>query len=74
VSIVERRAPYLLPVATDAVNKHWLSEEECEDLSRVVLAELLHHLGPDDQPDRNGAEADDLLGVIEMQRRSYWRP
>jgi len=74
VRIVERRAPALLPLARDAVNKRWLSDEEVEALAGVALAEFLDHLGPDDEPDREGVEADNLLGVIEMQRRSYWTP
>ena len=64
----------LLGLATDAVNQRWLSDEEAEALSRVALDEFLAHLGPGDEPDREGAEADDLLGMIEMQRRGYWRP
>jgi hypothetical protein len=69
--IVRRRAPDLLPTA-EAVNQRWLSDEECEALSRVALAELLDHLDPDDEPDQEGVDADDLLGVIETQRRGFW--
>ena len=70
--IVERRAPDLLPMAAEDVNERWLSEAECEALARVALDEFLDHLGPDDEPDRKGVEADELMGVIEMQRWSYW--
>jgi hypothetical protein len=70
--MVERRAPDLLRLASDSVNHRWLSDEECEALSRVALDEFLAHLGPDDEPDQAGVEADDLLGVIEMQRRGFW--
>ena len=73
VAIVEREAPNLLPVARDAINERWLTDEECEALVSVVLGVFLAHLGSDDEPDREGAEADDLLGRIEMQRASYWR-
>lgn len=71
IKLVEGRAPDLRALATDAVNQRWLSDEECEALSRVALDEFLAHLGPDDEPDREGVEADDLLGIIEMQRRSF---
>jgi len=70
--IVRRRAPDLVPTA-EAVNQRWLSDEECEALSRVTRAEFLDHLGPNDQPDQEGVDADDLLGVIEMQRRGFWQ-
>lgn len=72
IRLVERRASDLRALATDAVNQRWLSDDECKALSRVALDEFLAHLGPDDEPDREGVEADDLLGVIEMQRRSFW--
>lgn len=72
VGIVSRRAPALVSVA-EAVNRRWLTDEECEALSDVALGEFLAHLGPNDEPDREGREADDLLGLIEMQRRSYWQ-
>ena len=72
IALVQRRAPDLRALATDAVNQRWLSDDECEALSRVALDEFLAHLGPDDEPDREGVKADDLLGVIEMQRRSFW--
>ena len=72
IALVEQRAPDLRALATDAVNRRWLSDDECESLARVALDELLAHLGPDDEPDRQGVEADDLVGLIEMQRRSYW--
>jgi hypothetical protein len=73
VEIMGREAPDLLPLARDAVNATWLTDEECEALSSVVLRIFLAHLDPDDEPDREGAEADDLLGRIEMQRPGYWR-
>lgn len=71
VGIVERRAPDLVSLANQ-VNSRWLSDAECEALSRVALNEFLAHLGPDDEPDQAGADADELVGVIEMQRRGYW--
>ena len=73
VALVERRAPDLRPIAAHAVNQRWLSDSEAEALSDVALQEFLDHLGPDDEPDQEGVDADDLLGVIEMQRRGYWR-
>ncbi len=72
IKLVERRAPDLKALAIDAVNQRWLSDDECGALSRVALDEFVAHLGPDDEPGREGVEADDLLGVIEMQRRSFW--
>lgn len=72
IALVERRAPDLRGLVADAVNQRWLFDDECEALSRVALAEFLAHLGPDDEPDREGVEADELLGVIEMQRRGFW--
>ncbi|HMJ32315.1 MAG TPA: hypothetical protein VK501_00245 [Baekduia sp.] len=71
VAIVERRAPALLPLAGE-INRRWLSDEECEALSRLALNEFLDHLGPDDEPDRAGVDADELVGVLEMHRRGYW--
>jgi hypothetical protein len=72
VTIVEDRAPELLPLVAE-VNVRWLTDEECEALSHVALNEFIDHLGPDDEPDRAGVEADELVGVIEMQRRRYWQ-
>jgi hypothetical protein len=60
-------------LARDAVNKRWLTDEECESLTSVVLGVFTDHLGPDDEPDQQGAEADDLLGRIAMQGARYWR-
>ena len=39
----------------------------------VLLNVFLDSLDKDDEPAREGAEADDLLGRIEMQREDYWR-
>lgn len=72
VGILEQRAPDLLPLAGE-VNRRWLSDEECEALSAVALGEFIDHLGPDDEPDGAGVDADELWGVIEMQRRGYWQ-
>ena len=74
MEIIGREAPDLLPLAREAVNARWLTDEECEALTSVLLGAFLARLHPDDEPDRQGAEADDLLGRIEMQRASYWRP
>jgi hypothetical protein len=73
IEIVGREAPDLLPLARDAVNTRWLTDDECEALASVVLRVFLAHIGPDDEPDQQGVEADDLLGRIQMQRTSYWR-
>ena len=72
VGIIERVAPELLPVARDAVNARWLTTEECEALVSALLNVFLNSLGCDDEPTREGAEADDLLGRIEMQREDFW--
>jgi hypothetical protein len=69
--IVELEAPDLPPLARDAVNARWLTDEECEVLTNVLMRVFLAHLGPDDEPDRRGAEADDLLGKLQLQRASY---
>ena len=73
MEIIGREAPDLLPLARDAMNARWLTDEECEALTSIVLDASLAHRGPDDEPDRQGDEADHLLGRIEMQRESYWR-
>lgn len=72
MQIVERAAPDLLPLARHAVNARLLTDEECEALSNVLLRVFVTHLGPDDEPDREGAEADDLLGRLQLQCASYW--
>jgi hypothetical protein len=74
VEIVGREKPALAPLAEEAVNARWLTDEECEALVSVLLGVFTRHLGPDDEPDREGVEADSLLGRIEMQRRGYWQP
>jgi hypothetical protein len=72
VAIIEREAPKLLEIARDAVNARWLTDEEAQALSRVLLDVFLRSLDQYDEPDREGLEADDLLGRVEMQRRGYW--
>jgi hypothetical protein len=72
VAIIEREAPELLPLAQDAVNARWLTDDEAEALNRVLLDVFLRSRDQDDEPSREGAEADDLLGRVEMQRRGYW--
>ncbi len=73
IEIIGRAAPDLLPVARDAVNARWLTDEEGASLTNVLLDVFLRSLDRDDEPSREGAEADDLLGRIEMQRQDYWR-
>lgn len=38
----------------------------------VLLGVFLRSLDADDEPSRDGAEADDLGGRIEMQREGHW--
>lgn len=71
VEIIQREAPELAPLAQDAVNARWLDDDECESLTGVLLAVFTAHLDAHDEPDRDGAEADDLIGRIEIQRRGY---
>ena len=71
VAVIEREAPELLAIARDAVNTRWLADDEAEALNRVLLDAFLAS-GHDGEPSREGAEADDLAGRVEMQRRSYW--
>ena len=73
VTIIQREAPNLLAIARDAVNARWLTDDEVEALNRVLLDVFLRSLDHDDEPNREGVEADNLLGRIEMQRRGYWR-
>jgi hypothetical protein len=72
VDIIGQEKPELLPLARDAVNARWLDDAECEALTNALLKVFLAHLGPDDEPDRYGATADELTALIEMQRPSYW--
>lgn len=72
MGIIERVAPELLPLARDAVNARWLTTEECEALVSALLDVFLDSLDRHDEPTREGAEADDLIGRIEMQREDYW--
>jgi hypothetical protein len=72
IDIIGREKPELLPLARDAVNTRWLDDAECEALTSTLLNVFLAHLRPDDEPDRYGATADELTGLIEMQRPSYW--
>ena len=72
VSVIDRAAPELLPLARDAVNKRWLTNEECEALVSALFGVFLDSLDQDDEPRREGTEADDLLGRVEMQREEYW--
>jgi hypothetical protein len=74
VELVRRRAPSLLQLATTAVNRRWLTDDEAAGFSQVALDEFLEHLGPDSEPDREGVAADDLMGDIEKQRRGFWEP
>lgn len=71
--IIGRESPDLLPLARDAVNSRWLTDDECQALVDVLLNVFLDSLDRDDEPSREGAEADDLLGRTEMQRQDYWR-
>ena len=73
VEIIRREAPDLVPLAQDAVNARWLEDNECQALSQVLLRVFINHLGSHDEPDRQGVEADGLIGRVEMQRRGYWR-
>jgi hypothetical protein len=73
IEIIEREAPHLLPLARDEVNTRWLTGEECKALVNVLLDMFLRSLDLNDEPSREGAQADDLLGRIEMQRQDYWR-
>ena len=73
IEIIGRAAPELLPVARDAVNARWLTDEEGASLTNVLLDVFLRSLDRDDEPSREGAKADDLLGRIEMQRQDHWR-
>jgi hypothetical protein len=72
VAIIDREAPELLAMAQNAVNGRWLTNGEAEALNRVLLDVFLRSLDQDDEPSREGVEADDLLGRVEMQRRGYW--
>jgi hypothetical protein len=72
VEIIARDAPDLLPLARDAVNVRWLDDDECERLTNALLDVFRSHLRPNDEPDMYGATADDLIGLVEMQRRGYW--
>ena len=72
MGIINRTAPELLPLARDAVNARWLTTEECEALVSALLNVFLDPVDRDDEPTPEGAEADDLLGRIEMQREAYW--
>jgi hypothetical protein len=72
VGIIEREAPELLDIARDAVNTRSLTDDEAEALKRVLLDVFLRSLDQDDEPSREGVEADGLLGSVEMQRRGYW--
>lgn len=72
VAIVEREAPELLAIARDAVNARWLTDDEAGALNRVLLDVFLRSLDQEDEPSREGVEADSLLGRVEMQRRGYW--
>ena len=73
IEIVRREAPDLLPLAREAVNARWLSTDECKALTDVLLGVFLDSRDRDQSPTREGVEADDLLGRIEMQRQDYWR-
>jgi len=56
-----------------AVNSRWLSDDEVRELNAVLFAVFMEHLGPDSEPDATGRAADDLVGLIEMQRESFFR-
>jgi hypothetical protein len=73
IGIIEVEAPDLVPIARDAVNARWFTDDEVEALNRVLLNVFLRSLDRDDEPDAKGVEADNLLGRVEMQRRAYWR-
>jgi hypothetical protein len=73
IEIIAREAPDRLPLARHAVNARWLDDDECETLTSALLDVFTSHLGPDDEPDAYAAKADDLIGLIEMQRPGYWQ-
>ena len=50
VTIIEREAPELLPLAQDAVNARWLTDDEAEALNRVLLDVFLRSRDQDDDP------------------------
>jgi hypothetical protein len=73
VEIVRRHRPELLTLARDEVNTRWLTDDEAHSLSDVLLAVFLDHLGDADEPDAEAAAADDLVGLVEMQREAFFR-
>ena len=73
IEIISRVAPNLVPLARDEVNTRWLTEDECEALTAALENVFLESLDRDNETTGEGAEADDLLGRLEMQRRGYWR-
>ena len=72
VAFIERDAPELLTTARDAVNAWWLTDDEADALNRVV-PEILLRSERDGEPSREGVEADDRCGRVEMRRRTYWQ-
>jgi hypothetical protein len=57
IEIIEREAPQLTPLARDAVNHRWLSDEECAALVNVLLDVFLRSRDQDDEPRGEGADA-----------------
>jgi hypothetical protein len=72
IEIVDRQARALGGLAREAVNGRWLTDDECQQLSKVLLDVFLDHLDLEDEPDREGVEADELLSRVAMQTESYW--
>jgi hypothetical protein len=72
VDLTERYAPHLTALARDAVNRRWLTQDECDALGGLMLAISLEHLGPGGEPEGEGREADLLAGRLAMQAREFW--
>lgn len=73
VALVARDAPSLVPLATDAVNQRWLTDEETAALSKVALDEFCGHLSPGEANRTDRALLPTTSwGLLEKQRRAFW--
>jgi hypothetical protein len=63
VASIEREAPELRNLACDAVNARWLTDDEAGALNGIRLNVFLRSLDQEDEPSREGVEAD---------HRGYW--
>jgi hypothetical protein len=69
---MDREAPQHESLARYGVNARLLTDDEANALSQVVRHVFERSLDENGEPDEHGKQADEILGLIDMQRQAYW--